>query len=373
MITEAGGDVRVAGGAVRNSLLGVPISDVDLATTMLPDDLIHVCKAAGFGVHPTGIDHGTVTVVNKGQPFEVTTLRLDVETDGRRAVVKFTDDWQADAMRRDFTINAMYCDASGKIYDYTTGYIDIQRKRVRFVGDSEARIKEDYLRILRFFRFHAWYGKGSPCPVGLAASVKLKSGLKKISAERIRQELLKLIVAPCAVDTLKVMAASGILKIIFPYTEEWRVIGRLPMDAVLRLFVLAQKPSTLKDLLRLSNEESLRIENLSAAPEVSPKLRDAVQRSMLYRLGAETWTDAVHLSWAKSGATLTSAKWQALLDLPKLWPLPKFPLTGKDMIAVGLIPGPDMGAQLQALEDWWVASDFAPTRDEILLRIKHGK
>jgi poly(A) polymerase len=155
VIVAAGGEVRVAGGAVRNALLGVPISDVDLATTLLPEEVTRVCKKAGFSVHPTGIDHGTVTVVNRGQPFEVTTLRLDVETDGRRAVVKFTDDWQADAMRRDFTINAMYCDAVGKIFDYTTGYLDIQRKRVRFVGDSAARIKEDYLRILRFFRFHA--------------------------------------------------------------------------------------------------------------------------------------------------------------------------------------------------------------------------
>ena len=373
VIAEAGGDVRVAGGAVRNSLLGVPISDVDLATTMLPDDLMHVCKAAGFGVHPTGIDHGTVTVVNKGQPFEVTTLRLDVETDGRRAVVKFTDDWQADALRRDFTINAMYCDSSGKIYDYTTGYHDIQRKRVRFVGDSALRIKEDYLRILRFFRFHAWYGKGSPCPVGLAASVKLKSGLKKISVERIRQELMKLIVAPRAVDTLKVMATSGILRVILPYTEDWRVIGRLPADAVLRLFVLARKPSTLKDLLRLSNEESLRIENLSAAPELSPKLRDAEQRSMFYQLGEQTYVDVVRLSWAQSKASHSSAKWQALLDLPQEWSLPKFPITGRDLIELGHTPGPAMGEVLRQLEDWWVASDFVPSREDLLKRIEDGK
>ncbi len=373
VISRAGGEVRVAGGAVRNSLLGAPINDVDLATTMLPNDVMQVCKAAGFGVHPTGIEHGTITVVNKGQPFQVTTLRLDVETDGRRAVVAFTENWEADALRRDFTMNAMYCDASGKMYDFTDGYGDIQRKRVRFVGDSALRIKEDTLRILRFFRFHSWYGKGAPDRIGLAACVKLKSGLKKISAERIRQELMKLIIAPRAVDTLKVMAASGILKVILPYTEEWRVLGRLPADAVLRLYILAKKPEELQERLRLSNTEALRIENFNSAPDLSPLLRDAEQRMILYHHGELTWADAVHLAWARSGASVKSAKWQALLDLPQRWPLPKFPLTGKDLIAAGLVPGLQMGAQLQALEDWWVASDFKPTHEDLLKRIEDGK
>lgn len=373
VITLAGGEIRVAGGAVRNSLLGEPISDVDLATTMLPQDVMRVCKSAGFGVHPTGFEHGTITVVNKGKPFEVTTLRLDVETDGRRARVSFTPDWEADALRRDFTINAMYCDATGKIYDFTTGYLDIQRKRVRFVGDSEARIREDYLRILRFFRFYARYGKGAPDKVGFAACVKLKSGLKKISAERIRQEVMKLMVAPRAVETLKIMAASGILKTILPYTEEWRVVGRLPFDAGLRLFVLAKKPLELKALLRLSNDEALRLVALGAAPDLSPKFRDAEQRVLLYQLGPSTWGDAVHVAWAKSRAKLDDAKWQALLDLPLRWPAPKFPLTGKDLIAAGVLSGPQMGEQLRALEDWWVASDFAPSREELLQRIENGK
>ena len=370
VITEAGGEVRVAGGAIRNSLLGEPISDVDLATTMLPEDVMRVCKAAGYGVHPTGLAHGTITVVNKGQPFEVTTLRRDVETDGRRAVVAFTDDWQTDAFRRDFTINAMYCDAKGKIYDFTMGYLDIQRKRVRFVGDSEARIKEDYLRILRFFRFHARFGKGSPCPVGLAACAKLKSGLKKISAERIHSEMMKLLVAPRAVETLKVMAASGILKVILPYTEDWRVFKRLPEDSLLRIFVLARKPSDLKDRLRLSNSEDLRISNLSAAPDLSPKFSQAEQRALLYQIGGATWIDAVHVAWARSHSKL---QWQALLDLPERWPIPKFPVTGKDLLAAGVPSGPMMGEILQQLEDWWVASNFAPSREELLLRIENGK
>lgn len=370
VITQAGGEVRVAGGAIRNSLLGVPISDVDLATTMLPEDVMRVCKAAGFAVHPTGLAHGTVTVVNKGQPFEVTTLRLDVETDGRRAVVAFTDDWQEDALRRDFTINAMYCDTVGKIYDFTNGYTDVLRKRVKFVGAASGRIKEDYLRILRFFRFHARFGKGAPDKAGLAACVKLKSGLKKISAERIHSEMIKLLVAPRAIETLKIMAASSVLKTILPYTDEWRVIIRLPEDSLLRLFILAKKPNELKDRLRLSSSEALRISNLIAAPELSPKFSQPEQRALLYQIGVATWLDAVHVAWARSHAKLP---WQALLDLPKRWPIPKFPVTGKDLLAAGVQSGPTMGDVLQQLEDWWVASDFAPTREELLQRIDNGK
>jgi poly(A) polymerase len=371
-IMAAGGEVRVAGGAVRNSLLGEKISDVDLATTMLPAEVMRVCKAAGFGVHPTGLEHGTITVVNKHQPFEVTTLRRDVETDGRRAVVAFTNDWSEDALRRDFTINAMYCDTSGKIYDFTDGYRDILRSRVRFVGTASARIKEDYLRILRFFRFHARYGKGAPDAVGLAAAVKLKSGLKKISAERIRQEMVKLLVAPKAITTLKVMAASGILKVILPYTEEWRVLGRLPEDAILRLYALAKSPDDLKERLRLSNDEASRISALMNAPEISPHLRLTEQRAMLYSVGETTWRDAVHLAFAKSKAKLGDAKWQSFLDLPTQSPAPKFPVTGKDLLAAGVASGPAMGAVLRQLEDWWVASDFVPSREDLLKRIEDG-
>jgi poly(A) polymerase len=371
VITRAGGEVRVAGGAVRNALLGVPIADVDLATTMMPTDVMRVCKAAGFGVHPTGFEHGTVTVVHDGLPFEVTTLRRDVETDGRRAVVAFTTDWADDAMRRDFTMNAMYCDATGKIYDFTNGYVDLLRNRVKFVGDANLRIKEDYLRILRFFRFHARFGKGAPDKTGLAACAKLKSGLKKISAERIRQEMFKLLVAPRAVPTLKVMAASGVLKAIIPYTDDWRLIGRLPDDAVLRLYALAKKPEDLKNGLRLSNVESQRIDELAIAPDLSPKLKSTEQRALLYHLGGQAWVDSVALSWANGRASKLNEKWQALLDLPKRWPMPKLPINGQDLLEVGIASGPHMGEMLRGLEDWWVASDFAPTREELLERLKN--
>jgi poly(A) polymerase len=371
VITRGGGEVRVAGGAVRNALLVVPIADVDLATTMLPADVMRVCKAAGFGVHATGFDHGTVTVVNAGVPFEVTTLRRDVETDGRRAVVAFTSDWEEDAVRRDFTMNAMYCDAAGKIFDFTNGYADLVRNRVKFVGDAKLRIKEDYLRILRFFRFHARFGKGAPDKTGLAACAKLKSGLKKISAERIRQEMFKLVVAPRAVATLKIMATSGVLKTIIPYTDDWRLIGRLPEDAVLRLYALAKKPEELKDVLRLSNVEAQRIDDLLLAPDLSPRLKPPEQRAMLYHLGGQAWVDAVALSWAKGGASKLDQKWQALLNLPMHWPIPKLPINGQDMLAAGIASGPQMGEMLRELEDWWVARDFVATREELLEHLKH--
>jgi poly(A) polymerase len=371
VITRGGGEVRVAGGAVRNALLGEPIADVDLATTMLPQDVMRVCKEAGFGVHPTGFEHGTVTVVNGGMPFEVTTLRRDVETDGRRAVVAFTSDWAEDAMRRDFTMNAMYCDAAGKIYDFTDGYADLLRNRIRFVGDAKMRIKEDYLRILRFFRFHARFGKGAADKVGLAACAKLKSGLKKISAERIRQEIFKLVTAPRAVATLKIMAAAGVLKAIIPCTDDWRLIGRLPEDSVLRLYGLAKKPEVLKDVLRLSNVEAQRIDDLLVAPELSLRLKAAERRALLYHLGKQAWTDAVQLNWAKGRVSKLDAKWQALLDLPQHWPIPKLPINGQDLLAAGIASGPYMGEVLRGLEDWWVASDFAPTREELLERLKN--
>ncbi len=368
-VLNAKGETRVAGGAVRNALLGVPVADVDLATVLLPDEVMAIAKAAGFGVHPTGLEHGTVTVTHQKAAFEVTTLRRDVETDGRHAVVSFTDNWAEDAARRDFTINAMYCDAVGKIYDYTKGYIDIQKRKVRFVGDASERITEDYLRILRFFRFHAFYGKNAPDKKGLEACIKHKSGLKKLSVERIRQEFLKFLVAPQAIKLLQLMAETNILKIIIPHTEQWKVLERLPPDALPRLFVLARAPLKLKDQLRLSNEDAARLTAMAAAPDLTPSLKDSERRRILYQLGAATWRDAVRLSVAQSKAKLDDPAWLALLDLANTWVPPRLPVKGTDLIGVGLIPGPKMGQILSALEDWWVANDFTPTRHDLMARV----
>jgi poly(A) polymerase len=368
-LAEAGGEARVAGGAVRNALMGETVTEVDLATTLSPEQVTAALTARGMTVHPTGIDHGTVTAVSDHHPFEVTTLRHDVETDGRRATVKFTDDWEADAMRRDFTMNALYCDARGKVYDVTGGHRDILERRVIFVGDAEQRIREDYLRILRFFRFHARYGEGAPDATGLAACVRLKAGLDGLSAERIRQEMFKLMAARGAVPTLKLMAEQGILGQFLPYTEEWQAVGRLPPDPLLRLAVLARDPVAMKERWRLSNHEGKRLEAIASLVPPSPALREGEQKIVLYQMGPEAWADLVRIAWARSGAAMDDPRWQGLLDLPRRWDIPVLPVSGGDLLALGMNPGPEIGVTLRRLEDWWVASGFTPDKQDLLKRL----
>ena len=211
LLDRDGEEARVVGGAVRNALMGLPVGEIDVATTAVPEEVVRRVEAAGCKAVPTGIEHGTVTVVIDGKPFEVTTLRQDVETFGRKAKVVFGRDWKADAERRDFTINALSVSADGKMYDYVGGLADIAARRVRFIGEPSARIAEDYLRILRFFRFHAWYGEGAPDAAGLHACIAARAGLETLSRERVRMELLKLLLAPHATPTLAVMAEAGLL------------------------------------------------------------------------------------------------------------------------------------------------------------------
>jgi poly(A) polymerase len=368
-IAESGGEARVAGGAVRNALLGEAVTEVDLATSLTPEQVTEACTARGMSVHPTGIDHGTVTVVSEHHPFEVTTLRHDVETDGRRATVKFTDDWEADAMRRDFTMNALYCDARGKVYDFTGGHRDLLGRRVIFVGDAEQRIREDFLRILRFFRFHARYGEGAPDAAGLAATVRLRAGLAGLSAERIRQEMFKLLAAGGAVPTLRLMAERGILPHLLPYTEDWQVIGRLPPDPLLRLAVLARDPMAMKERWRLSNHEERRLQAITSLSAPTPALRELEQKIILYQMGPEAWRDLVLIGWARSGAGMDDPRWSALLGLPQRWSIPVLPVSGGDLLAAGMKPGPEIGATLRRLEDWWVASGFTPGKQDLLKRL----
>ena len=377
-LERAGGEARVAGGAVRNALMGEAVNDIDIATTLNPEQVMKAGEKARIGVHPTGIDHGTITLVVGGRPFEVTTLRVDVETFGRKARVAFTDDWQADALRRDFTMNALYCSRDGKIYDPTKGYTDILRKRVKFVGSPSARIKEYALRILRFFRFHARYGAGAPDAQGFAACVRHKAKLKGLSGERVRQELFKLLEAKRAAATIKLMAARNVLKVLFAPAADLAPLVRmaktdeahgLKADALLRLALIAKDAPGLRERLRLSNAETRRLAAIGHHAGPTPRLRERERRVVLYHVGQETWRDTVRLAWAKSKDPAGSKKWRDLLAFTDQWPIPRFPLTGKDLLARGVKQGPLLGKELGRLEDWWIASDFMADKDDLLRRL----
>lgn len=367
------GDARVAGGAVRNALLGAAVHEVDVATSLSPDEVMKRAAAAGFSVHPTGIEHGTVTVAREGVAFEVTTLRHDVETDGRRAKVAFTDDWEADARRRDFTMNALYCSASGEVFDPVSGMDDLRARRVRFVGEPAQRIAEDYLRILRFFRFHAQYGQGAPDAAGLAACGELKAGLRQLSPERVRQELMKLLVAPGAVAALEAMRGQGILEMILPgadmdvFTRMAAVDGRegFAPDAVLRLAALAPQMDV-KEALRLSNAEVSRLDGLASLPVLSPDMDGAALGRARYALG-DLFASAVRLCWARSDVEGWRAAY-AFADTP----VPVFPLKGTDLLVLGFKPGPDVGRVLRSLEEAWIASDFSASKEALLNRVQNG-
>lgn len=373
---KAGSEIRAVGGAVRNTLLHQPVSDIDLATPALPADVMRFCAEAGFGVHPTGIEHGTVTVVADGHPVEVTTLRRDVETDGRRAVVAFTRNWNEDAWRRDFTINAIYADADGSLFDPTGGLADLKAKRVRFIGRPENRIREDYLRILRFFRFSAAYGEGALDQDGLAAATALKAGIKTLSGERTGAEMLKLVVAAHAGTVAGAMQHSGILSEVFGCDCHPERLARLVRieayaartpDTVVRLAALVlegaqedgQAARAIAEKLRLSNIDAAAL----AAATVSDKAFDPVTaedvaRRHLYRIGAKTWDRAALVAWARSDAATDDAARQHRLDLPQYWPVPVLPLRGADIIARGIAPGPEVGKILAAFEEWWISADF---------------
>lgn len=377
-LAAAGGEARVAGGAVRNALLGEPVNDIDIATTLPPERIMAAGETARLGVHPTGIAHGTVTLVTDGKPFEVTALRVDVETYGRKARVAFTDDWEADARRRDFTMNALYCSADGTIYDPVQGYPDILSNKVRFVGEPAARIKEDFLRILRFFRFHARHGRGAPDAKGLAACIKYKAKLKQLSSERIRQELFKLLEAKRASETVKLMAARNVLKVLFAPAPDLGAFARMAKidseqdlipDALLRLVLIAKAPLGLRERLRLTNAEMKRLESIGGHAKPHPSLRDKERRAVLYRLRPEAWRDLVRLAWAQSKERLANKAWRELLSFADEWTIPRFPLSGQDLLARGYKSGPELGHELVRLEDWWIASDFTESKAALLRRI----
>ncbi len=338
LLDRDGEEARVVGGAVRNALMKLPVGEIDVATTAMPQDVVRRVEAAGLKAVPTGIEHGTVTVIVDGRPFEVTTLRVDIETYGRKAKVVFGRDWKADAARRDFTINALSASPDGKVYDYVGGLSDIAAHRVRFIGEPRERIAEDYLRILRFFRFHAFYGEGAPDAAGLHACIAARSGLDTLSRERVRMELLKLMLAPHATPALAVMAEAGILGIVLggvPLLASFEntvkaeaAIGAEP-DATRRLGALGvdvmEDAERLSQRLRLSNAEFERLMALEYWWRVRPAAGEHAARVLLYQLGPASFTDRVLVAWSRSDAGAADRAWHELATLPRRWTASGFP------------------------------------------------
>ena len=371
LLNGNGEEARVVGGAVRNSLLKIPIDDIDIATTAVPAEVIRRAKAAGIKCVPTGIDHGTVTLVVDAQPFEVTTLREDTETFGRKAKVAFGRDWVRDAQRRDFTINGLSSDAKGVVYDYVGGLDDIAARRVRFIGDPNLRISEDYLRILRFFRIHAAHGAGEPDREGYLACIGGRAGLATLSAERMRMEMLKLMVAEGAAGAITAMADGGLLLPIFggiAYTGPFAALISieraldLPADPVRRLGALAvavtEDARRLGTRLRLTNAETRTLDSMGHRWWRLAGMDEARARRRLYRLGEERYRDRLMLAWARAGADADTESWRALATLPERWRAPKFPLKAADFIARGIAEGPGLGHVLALAEDAWLAANF---------------
>lgn len=373
VLDRDGEEARVVGGAVRNALLDVPFHEVDVATTAVPQEVVKRVTAAGFKAVPTGIEHGTVTVVINKQPFEVTTLRRDVETYGRHAKVAFGRDWQADAERRDFTINALSVTRDGTVYDYADGRTDLKTRSVRFIGDPKRRIEEDYLRILRFFRFHAAYSNGGhPYTDGIAACIAGREGLDQLSRERVRSEIMKLMVAPHAVPTLIAMADAGLLLRVLggvSYLASFENMAKVEAsigiapDPVQRLGALgvwvSEDAQRLAQKLRLHNVEQERLISMAEGwRRISSDRGEAAARTLIYRLGQQAFTDHALLGWARSTATASDVNWHAMAKTPQRWTAPVFPLKAADFIKRGIDKGPALGAVLRAAETRWIAAGF---------------
>ncbi len=371
LLNAGGEEARVVGGAVRNALLKLPPGDIDIATTALPEEVMRRAKAAGIKAVPTGIDHGTVTLVIDGHPYEVTTLREDTETFGRKAKVAFGRDWVRDAERRDFTMNGLSADADGVVHDYVGGLADAAARRVRFIGDPDQRISEDYLRVLRFFRIHAAFGHGEPDRHGYLACIRGRAGLASLSAERVRMEMLKLLVAHGAGPAAVAMIDGGLLQPLIggvayggPLSTMIAIECELGLkaDAIRRLAALTvavtEDAKRVAQRLRLSNAEAKALDSMGHRWWRFAAKNEANARRLLYRLGAERYHDRVLLAWARGGGDVGSARWRELAELPRRWSAPKFPLKAADFIARGLAEGPLLGHVLTLAEDAWLAADF---------------
>ena len=392
LLNTDGGEVRVVGGAVRNSLMGLEASDIDMATTLPPQEVMARAEAAGIKAVATGIDHGTVTLVIDGKPFEITTLRRDVETNGRHAEVAFGTDWKVDAERRDLTINALYADVSGAVIDLVGGLPDIESRTVRFIGEAEKRVAEDYLRVLRFFRFFAWYGSGRPDADGLRACARARSKLSGLSAERVWGETKKLLSADDPGRALLWMRQAGVLTEVLPETEKWgidaipglvaaeRAFGWKP-DPLLRLAAIVppdtERLTDMAKRLRLSKAEAAFFAAWGNAPAIPATIADTAFDRMLYRSGAAGLATRLKLALAVARQKTENdpsllpevARLKRLLARAEAWQRPVLPVSGADVLEAGVAAGPRVRELLQKLEEGWIEGNFNADRATLIARL----
>lgn len=361
--------LRFVGGCVRDSLMGRPVGDLDAATPAMPDAVMALLEAEAIRVIPTGLKHGTVTAVIGVRQIEITTLREDASCDGRHAEVSYTDDWQKDAARRDFTMNALYMDAAGEVYDYFSGRDDLAAGRLRFIGDAVARIREDYLRILRYFRFYATHAAPPPDEAALVACKAEAAGIANLSGERIRAEMFKLLASPDPVPSLRLMEQCGALREVGIAAPDYDALTLpAPSDPLLQLLLLLgdNNAEVLAERWRLSNAERDRLLRGLAQP-LPEAIAEAQAKAFLRREGETHYRDWIWRWHARHPQETETAK--TLLALPEHWEIPLFPITGKDLLARGVPQGEGMGKLLAEMEAAWEASDYALDREALLARV----
>jgi poly(A) polymerase len=378
-LAAAGIEARFVGGCVRDALIGAPTKDIDLATPARPEAVMAALEAAKLKAVPTGLEHGTVTAVIPPRHFEITTLRRDVETDGRHAVVAFDAGWREDAARRDFTINAIYLSLEGVIHDPVGGLTDLAARRVRFVGDPTTRLAEDVLRLLRYYRFEARFGHGAGDATARAACRAAVPRLRTLSAERVARELMRLLAGPDPVRALQMMREDGVLPALLPEATRLDQLERLlalaaltPADALLRLAAVIEVDragaGALAERLRLSNVERDRLAGLAPPWPLDPDGDAKTQRLALYRLGRDRYRDLALL--LASAEKLAPTRLAELMAQTETWEPPVFPLSGADVTALGIAPGPQVGRLLGAVKAWWEDGDFAADRTACLARLR---
>ncbi|WP_417428215.1 CCA tRNA nucleotidyltransferase [Kiloniella sp.] len=376
-LSAKGQDVRFVGGCVRDAMLGREIKDIDIATPDHPERVIKLLEAANIKAIPTGLDHGTITAVCNHQAFEITTLRVDVETDGRHATVAFTDNWEEDAARRDLTMNALSCRLDGTVFDPFGGIEDLKERRVRFVGEAETRIEEDALRLLRFFRFQAWYGTDVFDEEGVTATKSKKHMLEGLSAERIHSELMRLLSAPNPIPVINVMLENQIFSPFLPEVLSGDCLARfIPLegrkDPLVRLVALLEGGEvkdkvTIPDRLRFSTAEKQHfISLIKPEYEIDSVTDEMLFKEALYRIGAGLVSDLLRLQMARDGEDFKSESALYRAKVVEGWRPVFFPLQGRDLIQAGVEPGPKMGRLLKTTEDWWIGQSFQPDQDECL-------